>query len=114
MQVAHVHFGERCRLACKLPDLLDRLEVVDRFQVILERFSSDGDALLNDHRRLDGDERIALDRVRCVGEFEVLGVIEIWRPAGRADAKTGRVQPSWWQWRRTGFPLAISRGNCLN
>jgi hypothetical protein len=61
--------------------------VVDRLQVVAERLSSNGDALFDDRCRLDSGQRVPLDRVRCVGEFDVLRMIKIRRPAGRADAE---------------------------
>lgn len=89
MQVAHVHFRQRIRLLPrKLAHVMQCLEVIDGFEVVLERLAADGDALLDNKRRLDGGEGVPLDGVRCVGEFEVLAVFEVGQPAGG-----GRPQP---------------------
>ena len=64
--------------------------MVDRLKMVFERLASDGDALFDDHRRFDGGQRVPLDRVGGVGQFEVLGMVEIGRAARYVDAE--RVQ----------------------
>jgi hypothetical protein len=65
---------------------VQRLEVIDGFKVIFERLAANGDAFLNNKRRLGSAQGVALDRVRRVGQFEVLRMLEIGQPAGRARA----------------------------
>src|ERR1019366_10359156 len=65
----------------------DGVVMIDRLQVILERLARDGDALLDDERGFGGGQRVALDRVRCVGQFEVASVIKIGQSMRHADAK---------------------------
>lgn len=87
MQIANVQAGERCVVAGQLPDIGDGVEMIDRFQVVLERFAGNGDAVFDNHRGLDGGEGVSLDCVRRAGEFEVVRVVEICRAAGRADGQ---------------------------
>ena len=61
---------------------------VDRFEVIPERFAADRDPVLDDERRFGRQEGVSLDRVRGVGEIEIMDVLEI----GQAAAEL-RAQP---------------------
>src|ERR1051325_8229573 len=61
--------------------------MVDRLQMILERFARDCDALLDDKRGFGRGQRVALDRVRCVGQFEVTGMIEVGQSVRDRDAQ---------------------------
>ena len=51
--------------------------VIDRFQVILERLAADRDPVLDDQCRLGGVERVPLDRVRGVGQLQIVNVLEV-------------------------------------
>jgi|SRR5271166_3158662 len=51
--------------------------MVDRLQMILERLAADRDPLLDDERRLGGAQGVPLDRVRRVGQLEIVDVLEV-------------------------------------
>jgi hypothetical protein len=51
--------------------------MIDRLQVILERLAADRDPLLDDQRRLRGRERVALDRVRRIGQLKIVDVLKV-------------------------------------
>jgi hypothetical protein len=56
VQIAHISFRQQVAVLRKLVDLLQCREVIDRFQMILERLSVDGDPVLDDKRRLYGSK----------------------------------------------------------
>jgi hypothetical protein len=51
--------------------------VVDRFEMVLEWLAADRDPFLDDECRLGGAERVPLDRVRGVGQLEIVNVFEV-------------------------------------
>ena len=57
--------------------IVQRLEVIDCFEMILQRFAANGDAVLDHHPRFGGSQRVAFDRVRRVGQFDVVGPVEV-------------------------------------
>src|SRR5271156_6778211 len=73
-----------------MPDIADRLVMIDRFEVILERLAGDCDPVLDDQGRLGGRERIPIDRIRGVGEFEIVDMLEI--AEGGAKLRANSVQ----------------------
>jgi hypothetical protein len=77
MQLANVGLGKRRPSARQRADIADRLVMVDRFQMILERLAADRDPLLDDERRLGGAQCIPLDRVRRVGQLEIMNVLKV-------------------------------------
>ena len=82
MQVSYVHFGQRPLLSCEGADVADSLKVVDGLKMVSQRLTGDGDTLFNDHRGFNGGQRIPFDRVGGVGQFKVLGMVEIGRASG--------------------------------
>jgi hypothetical protein len=58
---ADVGFPQRGGLPRELAHIVQGLEVIDRFEMILERFAADGNAVLDDHPRFGAGERVALD-----------------------------------------------------
>ena len=66
---------------------MQRLEVIDRLKMVLERLAADGDAFLDNERGLDGGERVSLDGVGRVSKFEVLHMLEVAQPARSARAQ---------------------------
>ena len=79
---ADVHLRYRYLAIGNLTHPADRLEMVDRLEVILKRLAATGDALFDDQRRLGRTERVPLDRVRRIGQFEIVVVLEIAQPVG--------------------------------
>ena len=51
--------------------------MIEGLQVVLERFTADCYALLDHQRGLHGAEGVAFDRVRSVGEFDVVIMLKI-------------------------------------
>src|SRR5262245_53428380 len=60
-----------------LPDVADRIVMVQRFEMNLKRFSGDRNALFDNQRCLDGAQCVALNRVGSVGEFDVVIVFQL-------------------------------------
>ena len=79
---ADIAFAERRGSACQHADVAQRVEVVEGFEMILERLAADRDALLDDQGRLGGRQGVALDRVRRVGQFQVVRMLEIGERTG--------------------------------
>jgi hypothetical protein len=77
VQYAHVLLSEWRCLPCQVVDVADGLVMVDRLQVVLERLATDRDPLRDDQRRLGGIERVPLDRVRGVGQFQIVDVLKV-------------------------------------
>jgi hypothetical protein len=50
--------------------------MVDCFEMILERLAADRDPLLDNERRFGRGESVPLDRVRGVGQFQIVDVLE--------------------------------------
>jgi hypothetical protein len=61
--------------------------MVDRLQVILERLAADRDTLLDNQRRLGGIERVPLDRVRRVSQFQIVDVLKVAEGVEGLDAQ---------------------------
>ena len=51
--------------------------MVQRLQVIFERLTADRNALFNHQRGFDGTEGVALNRVRRIGNLEIVVVFEV-------------------------------------
>jgi hypothetical protein len=51
--------------------------MIERFKVIFERLPADGDPLFDDKHCLDSAERVPLDSVRRVGDFDVVVMLEV-------------------------------------
>ncbi len=77
MQLSQVGLRQRRPAARQCSYIADRPIEVDRFEMVLERLAADRDPLLDDERRLGGAERVPLDRVRSVGQVEIVNVLEI-------------------------------------
>jgi len=56
--------------------------------MILQRLAADGDAVLDHQHRLRRTQRIPLDRIRCIGQFEVVIMLK----PGKAGWRQG-TQP---------------------
>jgi hypothetical protein len=77
LKVAYIGFPQWRRLPRKIAHMMERLEMTDRFEMILERFAADGNPVLDHHPRFGGGQRVARDRVRCIGQFDILGAVEV-------------------------------------
>src|SRR5437667_12526748 len=49
-----------------------RVAMADRLEMVLERLAADRDALFEDDRGLAAAQRVAFDRVRAVGQLDVI------------------------------------------
>jgi hypothetical protein len=87
MQTAHVHFREWIGSPRHRPHVTQRREMIDRLQVILQRLAANGDALLDNQGRLDGGQRVPLDRIGRIGQFNILAVLEVAQATGRTATK---------------------------
>jgi hypothetical protein len=77
MQIADVGFLSGTLWRARSRTKAQCLEVIDCFEEILQRFAANRDPVLDRHPRFGGCQRIALDRVRRIGQFEVVGVVEV-------------------------------------
>jgi hypothetical protein len=91
MKVADIGLPQRLRLSRQIAPIMQRLEVPDRFEMILERLAADGDPVLDHHPRFGGGQRIALDRVRRVGQFDVVGTIQVVIAMRSGQARTNGI-----------------------
>jgi hypothetical protein len=62
--------------------------MIDGFEVVAQRLAADGNAMLDDLGRFAKREGVSLDRVRRVGQFDVVVFLKL-RQGGRGD----RAQP---------------------
>lgn len=54
--------------------------MIDGFQMIPQWLAGNGDALFDDHGGFHRRERIPLNRIRCVGDFDIVGMLEVGQP----------------------------------
>lgn len=55
--------------------------MIDRLQMILERLAADRNPSLDHQRRLGGGEHVPLDRIRGIGEFQIVDMFQVRQPA---------------------------------
>src|SRR4051812_40150907 len=72
VDLAQVPFADRFARRGKRADIAERVAVPERLQVVLERLAADRDALLEYDRGLHPRQRVPFERVRRVGEFDVV------------------------------------------
>ena len=87
MQVADIGFPQRHRLPREITDIAQRLEVIDRFEMIFQRLAADCNAVLDHDPRFGGGQRVALDRVRRVGQLDVIRPVEVLEAVRRLRPK---------------------------
>ena len=56
-------FPKRHPLPREIANIAQRLEVIDRFEMILQRFAANRDPVLDHHPGFGGSRRVALNRV---------------------------------------------------
>lgn len=66
MNFAKRPLRQSVRIACEIFDVAQRFDVIDRLEMISERFTADRETLLDDERRLTEGKRVSLERVRVV------------------------------------------------
>ena len=77
MQAADIKFGQGFTAPSEFAHITDCVVVVDCFEMIPQRFTGNGDALLDHHRGFRRRQGIPFDRVGCVGEFDIVGLFEV-------------------------------------
>ena len=87
----HVEFGQARPVARELPHVTDRVVMVDGLHVIFERLAANRDALLNGQRGFGGAERVPLNRVLRVGQFQIEDTIQVLLPAWGQDAEAVKL-----------------------
>src|SRR5262245_41015291 len=81
MQLPKIGLGQRLTSARQRAYISARLLVLDRFEMILERFAADRNALLDDQRCFGRAERVSLDRVRGVGQLQIVDMLKVTEPS---------------------------------
>jgi D-aminopeptidase len=77
MQIVQIHFGERRSFMAQFAHLAQRIVVIDRYQMIAQRFAGYGDATLDRQHGFGGSPRVPLDCVRDVRELDVVRMLEV-------------------------------------
>jgi hypothetical protein len=77
VQFAHGVFANRRRLRRKTAHPLQGFIVIDRLKVLAQRLAADRDAMFDDFRCLAVRERVSLDRVRGVGQLDIIILLEL-------------------------------------
>ena len=83
MQVAHITLGQRFTAACQFAHITDRVVMIDCLKVIPQWFTGNGDTLFDHHRGFRCRERIPLNRIRRIGEFDIVGMLKVGQPVRR-------------------------------
>jgi hypothetical protein len=93
LEGADVELGQWTGLAGEIAHIGDGVVVIDRLQMVLQRLAADGDPLLAHQHRFRRAERVPLDRVGGIGQFEIDDVFQIPQPLGGRGGGGGRVPP---------------------
>jgi hypothetical protein len=90
MQVAHIAFGDRRFMPREFAHVANGIVMVQHLEVVLEGLAAYGNSFLDNVRGFDRAERIALDRVRCIGKLDVVIMLKI----GERFSEKGRNSSS--------------------
>src|SRR5579862_1172770 len=72
MNFADVDFVHGLAGGRERSDKVQRIAMAERLEMILERLAADRDAFFEDNRGLAAGQRVALDRVRAVGQLDIV------------------------------------------
>jgi hypothetical protein len=93
VQIADICLPQRRRLPRELADKAQRLEVIDRFEMIFQRLAADCNAVLDHHPRFGGGQRVALDRIRRVGQLDIVRLVEVFEAVRRLRPEPVELSP---------------------
>ena len=71
---------------CDLAHPLQRMIMIDGFEMVAQRFAADGDPVLDDLGRFAKRERVSLDGVRGIGQLDVIMLLQLREGGGRQRA----------------------------
>ena len=91
VQAAHIHFGQRSLLSRQVAHIAYGVVMVDGLQVVFKRLAADRNPFFDDECGLRGSERVAFDRIRSVGQLEVIDMLQVPKAARRQRAKPVQV-----------------------
>jgi hypothetical protein len=94
MDRTNVGLADRVRLRGERPDIAERIQMADCFEMVLQRLAADRQSLFEDDRGLAAREGIAFDRVRALGQLDIV-------PVGDC----GQAAPGQWRQRLRPRPL---------
>lgn len=77
MKISEVAFRNWRKLLCYLPNVTNRVVMIEGFKVIFQRFPADRNTFLDDQGGFNGTEGIALNGIRGVREFDIVIVLDV-------------------------------------